>query len=87
MYEDSIKHAPKKAQERIRIFAETVEQIDSPSKLQQFYRVRDLRELINHLVEYECGTPYMADDPLIGSYRAFWSTLDKSLGPDHSPRR
>lgn len=82
MYEDIIRYAPKAAQERIRIFAETVEQIDSPARLQQYYHVGDLRELISHLVEYECGTAYIAEDPLISSYRGFWSTLDKAYGKD-----
>lgn len=80
MYEDIIKHAPKKAQERIRVFIETVEQTDSPTRMQQLYHVHDLRELINHLVEYECGTPYIIEDPLISSYRAFWDAMDKTYG-------
>jgi len=78
MYEDIIKYAPKEAQERIRLFAETVEQSDSTSSFQKLYKVRDMRELINHLVEYECGTPYLLEDPLISSYRAFWNSMAKT---------
>jgi len=85
MYDDIISHAPKQAQKRIRVYVETVEHEETPESLRELYGVADIKELVQHLVEYECGTPYVENDQLISDYRVFWSTLDKMYGEGNYP--
>lgn len=78
MYEDIVAKAPsKRAQQRIRIYAECVESEETPESLLKLYEVKDLKELVQHLVEYECGSPYEVDDRLTKDYRLFWRTMNK----------
>jgi len=86
MYEDIIRRAPRHVQERIRYYADAVEHDTSEyPKLLEPYGVESVRELVQHLVEYECGTPYLDDDPLISDYKLFWSHMGKMFGEDNIP--
>jgi len=83
MYEDIVKHAPAAARQRIQIYAESVEEVEDPAELLEKYGVKDLKELVQHLVEYESGTPYdVGTDKLIPDYKLFWEMLDKVYGTE-----
>ena len=78
MYEDIVKHAPADARQRIQMYVECVEEEEDPAELPEKYGVKDIQELVQHLVEYECGTRYdRSTDKLIADYKLFWETLDK----------
>lgn len=68
MYEHILKDASGPAQERIRRYIESCIEGETPESLQRLYNVKDMEELVNHLVEYECGTRYTTEDPLINDY-------------------
>lgn len=91
MYEDIIKRAPPSARKRISEYAQCAEEEETSESLQQFYGVKDIKELVQHLTEFECGTAYdVATDKLIADYTTFWRTLAKVNGetlPDRFERR
>jgi len=76
MYDEIISHAPKDAQERIRTYADAVaHDVGDFKELLKPYGVESIKELVQHLVEFECGTRYLSNDPLIEDYQMFWSAL------------
>lgn len=68
MYEHILKYATGPAQERIRRYIASCIEGETPESLQRLYNVKDMEELVNHLVEYECGTSYILEDPLMNDY-------------------
>lgn len=86
MYDNIIKHAPKPAQARIVEYVQCVEEVEDLSDLPEKYGVKDIEELVQHLVEYECGTQYdTATDALIRDYKTFWGVMDKIYGSVEGP--
>ena len=80
MFDDIIKHAPKDAQQRIKEYVRCAMEEEAPEGLRNKYGVKDFEEMTSHLVEYECGTPYIFEDKLIRDYRAFWRLMDAIFG-------
>jgi hypothetical protein len=75
-----IKHLSADAQKRILVYAECVEEEETPESLAEMYDVKDVTELVNHLAEFESGTAYLVEDKLIRDYRLFWSVMGKVCG-------
>lgn len=84
MYENIIRRAPREAQDRICAYVEELEhEAGKHKEVLEAYGVKSIRELVQHLVEYECGTQYVAEDPIIIDYKFFWEVMNKE-SPQHN---
>jgi hypothetical protein len=77
-YYHIIAHLSKPAQDRIMAYVNEIAQQNlTPSELYEHYQVQNLTELVQHLAEYESGTPYVLEDPLIQDYNQFSTSYHK----------
>lgn len=84
MYDDIVAHLPTKARKRVLIYAESVEEAHDTAELPEYYNVTGVRELVQHLAEYESGTAYPHDDKLIADYKLFWNVLGNVYGTEEN---
>lgn len=76
MFDDIIKHASKDAQWRINEYVQCAMEEETLEDLPSKYGVKDFKEMASHLVQYECGQRYPAEDKLIKDYKLFWEVVD-----------
>ena len=71
-YFSIIAHLSEPAQQRIMAYANEVAHKNfTPQELEEHLGVKTFLELVQHLSEYESGTPYILEDPLISDYNRF----------------
>ena len=68
-YADIIKVLPEVKQRKV---AEYVDEVYHSGEPVTNYGVRTWKELVQHLVEFESGTPYVTDLQPIDDYTTYW---------------
>ena len=82
-HRDIITLAPVEVQDIIGQFADSVASEDS-SRLAAHYSVGSLEELVHHIVEFECGTPYEQNMQPIKDWLTYkWVMRFVAEGPDY----
>lgn len=72
-YADIIRVLPEEKQKRV---AEYVDEAYHQGDPVSTYGVRTWKELVQHLVEFESGTPYVTDQPPIQDYLLYWKEAE-----------
>ncbi len=72
-YADILKVLPEVKRRKVAEYADDAYEIGEPITT---YGVRNWKELIQHLVEYESGTQYDITRPPIDDYLLYWKALE-----------
>lgn len=72
-YADIIRVLPAEKQRKVAEYVDEAYYLGDPITT---YGVRSWKQLVQHLVEFESGTPYVTDMPPIQDYLLYWHTLE-----------
>lgn len=73
-YANILKVLPLKKRRKV---AEYVDEAYHTTDQISIYGVRSWKQLVQHLVEFESGTPYLTDLPPIQDYLLYWKEAEK----------
>lgn len=74
-YADVIKVLPTKKRQKVAEYVDEAYQLADPVTT---YGVRSWKQLVQHLVEFESGTPYLTDRSPIADYLLYWKELENA---------